>query len=243
MRAEPAYHHAVMRDYYRGEAREFQRNLTFSGYLKRGTQKFVEWWKFYLGPLLTLPLLALPWIIRQRKMRLPLAICAAMIAAFAVQTWTLPHYFSPGAGALYILLTQGLRHLYPRRGIARDIAVAVPILACAMIFIRLTAAATHTEIEPAWPRGNLERAAVLQQLRAMPGEQLVIVRYRPDHDVNREWVWNRASIDDAKVIWARDLGDAQNRELLEYFKSRRAWQVDADDRSPKLQPYTAPPPH
>ena len=129
MRAEPVYHHAVMRDYYRGEAREFQRNLTLPGYLQRGTQKFLEWWKFYLGPLLTVPLLTLPWIIRQRKMRLPLAICAAMIAAFAVQIWTLPHYFSPAAGALYILLTQGLRHMYARRGIARDAALAIPILA------------------------------------------------------------------------------------------------------------------
>jgi hypothetical protein len=241
MRAEPVYHHAVMRDYYRDEAREFERNLTLSGYLQRGTQKFLEWWKFYLGPLLTVPLLVLPWIIRQRKMRLPLAICAAMIAAFAVQTWTLPHYFSPATGALYILLTQGLRHMYARRGILKDAALAIPILACAMIVIRVMAAATHTQIEPAWPRGNLDRAALLDQLRAMPGEQLVIVRYGPDHDVNREWVWNRASIDSAKVIWARDMGDAQNQELLEYFKSRRVWRLDADDPSPKLQPYTAAP--
>jgi hypothetical protein len=241
MGAEPVYHHAVMRDYYGGEAREFQRNLTLPGYLQRGTQKFMEWWKFYLGPLLTVPLLALPWIIRQRKMRLPVAICAAMIAAFAVQTWTLPHYFSPAAGALYILLTQGLRHMYARRGVARDIALALPILACAMIVIRVMAAATHTQIEPAWPRGNLERAAILHQLREMPGEQLVLVRYRPDHDVNREWVWNRASIDSAKVIWARDMGDAQNQELLEYFRSRRAWQLDADDPAAALQPYTAAP--
>jgi hypothetical protein len=164
-----------------------------------------------------------------------------MIAAFAVQTWTLPHYFSPAAGALYILLTQGLRHLYARRGIARDIALALPILACAMIVIRVMAAATHTQIEPAWPRGNLERAAILHQLREMPGEQLVLVRYGPDHDVNREWVWNPASIDSAKVIWARDMGDAQNRELLEYFKTRRAWQLDADTPTPKLQPYTPAP--
>jgi hypothetical protein len=241
MRAEPVYHHAVMRDYYGGEAREFQRNLTLPGYLQRGTQKFMEWWKFYLGPLLTVPLLALPWIIRQRKMRLPVAICAAMIAAFAVQTWTLPHYFSPAAGALYILLTQGLRHMYARRGVARDIALALPILACAMIVIRVMAAATHTQIEPAWPRGNLERAAILHQLREMPGEQLVLVRYGPEHDVNREWVWNRASIDSAKVIWARDMGAAQNQELLEYFRSRRAWQLDADDPAPALQPYTAAP--
>jgi len=146
MRTESVYHHAVMRDYYRGEAREFQRNVTLPGYLQRGTQKLLEWWQFYLGPLLTVPLLAMPWIIRQRKMRLPLAICAAMIAAFAVQTWTLAHYYSPAAGALYILLTQGLRHMNARRDIAREAALAIPILACAMIFMRVMAAATHTQI-------------------------------------------------------------------------------------------------
>jgi hypothetical protein len=43
------------------------------------------------------------------------------------------------------------------------------------------------------------------------------------------------------VIWARDMGDAQNQELLEYFRSRRAWQLDADDPAAALQPYTAAP--
>jgi hypothetical protein len=73
----------------------------------------------------------------------------------------------------------------------------------------------------------------------MPRQQLVIVRYGPDHDLHREWVWNRASIDDAKVVWARDMGEAQNQELLQYFKTRQAWRLDADDPSPKLQPVPA----
>ena len=241
LRPEPEYHHAIMRDYYRLETAQFQRNETVRGYLERGAGKFVDWWRFYLGPLLTLPLLPLPWIIRQRKMRLPVAICAAMIAGFAVQTWTLPHYFSPATGALYILLTQGLRHLHTRGTVGRQTVRAIPILACFMIVIRVAGAATHTPIEAAWPRGNLERAAVLRELRAMPGQQLVLVRYGPNHDLHREWVWNRASIDSAKVIWARDMGDANNQELLKYFKTRRAWQLDADDPSPKLKPYAAAP--
>jgi hypothetical protein len=131
--------------------------------------------------------------------------------------------------------------MYARRGILKDAALAIPILACAIIIIRVMAAATHTQIEPAWPRGNLERATILSQLRAMPGEQLVLVSYGPDHDVNREWVWNRACIDSEKVVWARDMGDAQNQELLQYFKRRHAWRLEADDPSPKLQPYTAAP--
>jgi hypothetical protein len=240
LRPEPNYRHPVMRDYYRLETAQFLTNQTLPGYLERGVEKFVDWWRFYLGPLLTIPLLALPWIIRQRKMRLPVAICAAMIAGFSVETWTLPHYFSPATGALYILLTQGLRHLHARGGFARQTVHAIPLLACAMILLRIAGAVTHAPLEAPWPRGNLERAAILRELRAMPRPHLVIVRYGPDHDLHREWVWNEASIDDARVVWARDMGDAQNQELLQYFKTRQAWRLDADDPSPKLQPVPAP---
>lgn len=239
LRPDPLYRDAIMRDYYRWEGREFQRNLTVKGYFQRGVEKAVYWWQFYLGPLLTVPMLALPWIIRQRKMRLPLAICGAMIIGFAVQTWTFPHYFSPATGALYILLTQGLRHLHARGGFARGAGRAVPLLACAMIILRVAAAATHTPIEPAWPRGDLERVAILRQLSAMPGPQLVFVRYGSIHDVDREWVWNRASIDDAKVVWARDKGEEENQELLRYYRNRQAWSVNADAFPPKLEPYSA----
>lgn len=240
-RPEPVYHHEVMRDFYRWELGEFTKNRTFTGYLRRGADKFFSWWQFYLGPLLTLPLLAFPHVIRQRKMRLPLLICAAMVAGFAVQTWTLPHYFSPATGALYILLIQGMRHLWHwspvQRPLGRAIVRMIPMLACAMILLRVAAVLTHTRIEPAWPRGNLERAALLHGLQQLPGLQLVIVSYGPHHDVDHEWVYNDADIDAAKVVWARDMGKADNQELLQYFPSRNVWLVKGDRPAPKLSPY------
>jgi hypothetical protein len=241
---ELEYHHAVMRDYYRRELADFEQNRTFNGYVDRGAEKIAAWWQFYLGPLLTVPLLALPWIVRDRRMRmrmrLPLAVCGAMIAGFAVQTWTLPHYFAPATGAIYILLVQALRHIWQWRRNASDagraLVRAVPVLACAMILLRVAAVATHTQIEPTWPRGNLARATILSQLRAQPGHQLVLVRYGDHHDLDEEWVWNEASIDDARVVWARDMGGDENRELLEYFRDHHVWQIDADDSSPSLEP-------
>jgi len=101
----------AMRDFYRWELGEFERNRTFTGYVERSAEKVAAWWKFYLGPVLTVPLLASPWIVRNRKMMMPLVLCGAMAVAFAIQTWTFPHYFSPATGALYILLVQGLRYL------------------------------------------------------------------------------------------------------------------------------------
>jgi hypothetical protein len=242
-RPEPLYHHVVMRDYYRWELREFERNLTLKGYVARAADKVESWWQFYLGPLLTLPLLALPWMVGQRKLILPLVLCGAILIGFAVQTWTFPHYFSPFTGALYILLVQGLRHLRLWRGrrsrIGLSVVRAIPLLACAMILLRVTAAATRTHIEPDWPRGNLERASVVRQLRGLPGGQLVFVRYGDPHDVDREWVWNDAVIDSAKVVWARDMGETQNQELLQYFPNRQAWSIDGDAPQPKLVRYLA----
>ncbi len=240
-RPEPAYRHAVIRDFYRRELGEFMKNRTLSGYLRRGAEKVFSWWQFYLGPLLTVPLLAFPWVARQRKMRLPLLVCAAMLAAFAVQTWTLPHYFSPATGALYILLVQSMRHLWQwslaNRPIGRALVRTTPLLAGTMILLRVTAAFTDTRIEPVWPRGNLERAALVLQLRHLPGTQLVIMSYGAHHDVDREWVYNEANIDSAKVVWARDMGREANRELLQYFRGRTVWSLEGDKPSPRLIPY------
>jgi hypothetical protein len=251
-RPEPVYHHVVVRDFYRWELSEFERNRTLTGYLSRSAEKIFSWWQFYLGALLTLPLLAFPRVVRQRKMRLPLLICAAMAAGFAVQTWTMPHYFSLATGALYILLTQGVRHLWqwsPTRrnagraaigsvSVGRALVRAIPVLACAMILLRVTSAAAHVSIEPAWPRGDLERSAVLSNMEQRPGNQLVIVRYGAHHDPVREWVYNEANIDAAKVVWARDMGKEGNQELLQYFRGRSAWLVEGDNPAPQPAPYS-----
>jgi hypothetical protein len=240
-RPEPVYHHEVMRDFYRWERGEFEANRTLTGYLNRAAKKFIPWWQFYLGPLLTLPLLALPRMIRQRKMRLPLAICAAMAAGFAVQTWTLPHYFAPATAALYILIVQGMRQLWHwsprRRPVGQALVRAVPVLAVVMICLRVTAALTRTYVEPVWPRGNLDRAALVRQLQKHPGPQLVIVGYGSHHDVDHEWVYNHADIDGSKIVWARDMGKEQNRELLRYFNARQVWFVHGDESGPELEPY------
>jgi hypothetical protein len=74
-------------------------------------------------------------------------------------------------------------------------------------------------------------------MEKMPGQQLVIVRYRPGHDfILNEWVFNHADIDGSKVIWARDMGP-DNAELLRYFKARNVWLVEPDYNPPRLSPY------
>jgi hypothetical protein len=87
-----------------------------------------------------------------------------------------------------------------------------------------------------WPRGNLTRVAIVHELNKMPGQQLVLVRYKPHNPGDWEWVWNAADIDGAKIVWARDMGAEANRELLSYFKGRTVWCIEGDDRAPQPLP-------
>lgn len=235
-RPAPEYHNATMQDFYWAELRQFERNRTLPGYLLRSADKIFSWWQFYLGPLLTLPLLALPAVIRQRKMHLPLLICGFMFAGFAVETWTMPHYFAPATAALYLLLVQCMRYLWhwksAGRPLGKSLVRMVPLLACSMILLRIAALGAHVAIEPPWPRGDLQRSVILNELEKHNGRQLVIVHYEPNHNPEREWVYNDADIDGAKIIWARDMGEAANQELLQYFRERNVFVVDADSNEP-----------
>ena len=64
----------------------------------------------------------------------------------------------------------------------------------------------------------------------------MIVRYAPDHDTNREWVYNEADLQQAKIIWARDLGP-ETDALVQHFSDRRAVVVEPDLDPRVVVPY------
>jgi len=89
--------------------------------------------------------------------------------------------------------------------------------------------------------GNPERRIyVNRQLAAMPGKLLVFVRYYPQHIFQDEWVYNAADIDGARVVWARDLGDAEDEKLRRYYPGRAVWLLEPDFRPPRLTPFDSP---
>jgi hypothetical protein len=81
------------------------------------------------------------------------------------------------------------------------------------------------------------RLVVAREVATIPGKLLVFVRYWPQHPFQNEWVYNGADIDGQRVVWARDLGDAENRKLLVYYKDRKAMVLEPDARPPLLEEY------
>jgi hypothetical protein len=191
---------------------------------------------FYLWPGLLVALLALPWILRDRQMkllRIQWAICFAGLVLVAI---FVPHYAAPFTATTFALALQGLRHVrrWTSRGAASGVKLSRAVVLCAIAF-----APFHklgNDLHPTL--GN--RARIETRLDSMPGAQLVVIRYSARHDPHEEWVYNRADIDHAKVIWAREIPGVSMQPLLDYFRDRRVWLVEPDKANPQLVTYSQP---
>ncbi len=85
---------------------------------------------------------------------------------------------------------------------------------------------------------EIDRERLLAQLSRLPGQHLILVHYSMRDVPSKEWIYNRADIDGAKIVWARDMGPQANQELLRYFANRRIWYVDRSSGS-VLMPYAS----
>ena len=237
---QKTYHHAKMQAQYERELREATEYKTLSGFLRRGRGKLYYFWQVYLVPPLPLVLIALPCAARDRRLRVPWMILGIFVVGLAIEVWFLPHYFAPATALLYLFLMQCMRHLrwfeWRERPVGLAFVRAVAVIYVATVVLRIGMAVMHLHPEKEWQHGDMGRAAIVKELDAMPGKDVVLVKYAPDFDLDREWVFNGANIDQQKIVWARDMGAEKNQELLDYYRGRKIWIVEADGEA-KLEPY------
>jgi hypothetical protein len=253
------YHHAVLEKFY---VHDWPRYLY---YLDRRAPFDVLAWKvsdlyrFFLGPLLALPLVVSMVINPQQFFRKAVtgktgflvAVCGATFVALVLPIYFNPHYAAPTTAAIYALVLGAMRRLRLWRWRGRQAGLglvrAIPVTCVLLFLVRAVAPQLHIPTPVEWHYTwdsehfqNLDRARALAQLEKLPGDHLVIVRYNQYHDSNNEWVYNRADIDKAKVVWARDMDDSGNAELIRYFPQRRVWLAEPDLAPPRLSPYPVP---
>jgi len=65
----------------------------------------------------------------------------------------------------------------------------------------------------------------------------VFVRDSSWRDTKDQWVYNNPDIDASKVVWAWDMGAANNQELMQYYPGRKAWLVDMNTDPATVSPY------
>ncbi len=237
-RPEPAYRHEVMRKFYTVLETGFEKAdlQDLDGWLVSIRDRMSRVWGFYLGTVLTLPFLLLPRALRDRRIRFwiwatPIFLVGALLARF-----TQAHYVAPMMSAVYVLLLQCMRHL---RCLDRGRSQAGPWLVRAVALVVVAAFARNVvrAEDGVGYHWRFDRAVLEDRLEHMPGPQLVMVRYGADHFIEQEWVYNRADIDHAKVVWAREMPHAaDNVDLHAYFHDRTCWILEPDVDQLKLSP-------
>jgi hypothetical protein len=176
------------------------------------------------GSLWLLPLALLSWLWRGRRLRILFLLTAPVLLLNLLTEWVHPHYAAPAAAGLLAVLVQALRRL---RTFTWGRPLAWLLLVAALLGIppaRLHQQKT-ANARNAFPQ---RRARFQHDLEARPGPQLIIVRYHPGHSPHEDWVYNRADIDHAKLVWARDYGEERNRRILDHYPSRDAWLWEPD---------------
>jgi hypothetical protein len=273
--------------------------------------KATDFWEFFLGPALSIPFLALPWVLKEPRNRL----LVAQVALSAVGLWVIVYYHAHYAGPLmatvFVLLMQSMRILRHLRLFGRPagvgltrlvvlfsfligpiyfaqavvsklgaafewlhhhtvLALVVSLLALGLLRVGLWFAKRPAGARQTWLSASCELLLVLcivlqiceiqrnhyadafpygdyfgehfrklveEQLAALPGEHLVLVRYSKDHNSGEEFVYNDADIDHAKTVWAREIPGMDLSPLLTYFKNRDVWVYEPDLDSERVSPY------
>lgn len=194
---------------------------------------------FFAWPELFIPALAAPWVLWDRRTRFLVVQFCICLGGFVLVGLFAPHYAAALTATIFILLAQGMRHIrhWRLRGYSLGTVLSRVVVAWAVLLSGLHG--YYLRFNP-----TLDvRAQITKQLDSMPGNDLVIVQYLPDHNPGAEWVYNAADIDHSKVVWARDIPGVSLQPLLDYFRGRRVWLLQADANPPKLSPYPNEPAH
>jgi hypothetical protein len=252
-RPEPQYRHAVLREFYAHQEFKPYRDIhSVSGFVPHTLGKALRAVLFFAGFALLIPLIMVRRVFFDRRMRFFILCICVLMAGMLIEIYLLPHYLAPFTAVFYAIGLQCLRHLRVWRPKGRPLGIALVrvcvVLCVGMAAIRLYAKPLNIGIAE-WPASSWsqmwygpdhygsERAAIQDRLTSLPGKQLVIVRYSPSHHPLDEWVYNSPDIDSSKVIWAREMDEASNDELIHYYRDRNAWLVQPDLEHNKLSAY------
>jgi hypothetical protein len=220
------------------DLRWYQQQLSLKGWLLTAllkTKNLVEF--FVFSPLLIVPWLVLGWTLRNRWMRLALLTICLLALVLAQETWVFPHYAAPVTALVFALMIQGMRHIYTWRlhgwRVGPYLIGAVPVLCMATLALPSSSLRATDSIS-----SYVDRARIGEALRREGDSHLVIIRFGSETSYEG-WVYNEADIDNATVVWAREMDEDHNRRLLAYFKDRHIWLLNFNGERASLAPYEA----
>jgi hypothetical protein len=227
---KPVYRHPKLQQYYElHEFKDYNDQRTPRGFFAGvcGKTRDIAT-AFFAPPTLAVALLGLPAALRRRRAaRLAAAICILLPAAQMLMTpWMRMQYLAPAAGMFCATIALSLRALWGKGWLGAAIVRAILVMQLVATIALIVATARNPN-----PTGAA-RARVLDYVRSVPGNHLIIVRYGPGGQSLFEWVFNDSDIERSRVVMARELAgadaEAGDARLLDHFRDRHAWLLSVD---------------
>ena len=234
---KPTYRHPVMETAYVGD-KEYTESQ-FKSWSDVVTIKFFSASRilgFYCGGTSLFAIFCLPWLLKKSRYKLAFLLAIPAFAAGMVTPWEWAHYSAPVAPLLLLLLLASWIEFWRRT--RKSPMLRFGIVAIILMYQFSWTVGVYkqqTQIrQRSWAK---QRVAIKEQLKALDGRDLVLVRYSVPHIPSHEWVYNDADIDSSEIVWAREISPIARENLIGYFKDRKVWVLDADAEPAVLKPY------
>jgi hypothetical protein len=144
-KTDVVFRHAALRDMYQKEIAHHNIYARWDYFIDSLDVRALENWSFFCGPALTIPLLLIGVVFKDRRTRPLVIIAALMLVVNLFQMVLYPYHLAPIAAILFTIIAQGTRHVYvllsrikPARGLV--FAAALPVCVILASTFKLEAA-------------------------------------------------------------------------------------------------------
>jgi hypothetical protein len=230
-----------LKDNYLNQLAFWNRRYSLSSLWDSTWRRSRDFWRFFVGPFFT-PALFFIWFLRRdRRIRPWLLASIPFIFEHATYHAWYPQHSAAETPLIVIILLQSWRHLRLwRRDRGWGPAMSRNLVAGFCLAILLVSAGHAADsliptrfahVKTIWgslvpnPRTRDRAVATLERI---PGKHLVFVYYDAQHPYTDEWVFNKAEIPGAKIVFSRVIDAKADSALISAMKGYDVWIADVD---------------
>lgn len=233
---------------YRDQLRYWRRRYSASALWDASWRRLRDFWRFFIGPLLTPA--ALAFIVSRKRVRLRfwLWVSLAFVLDHATYHAWYPQQSASETVLIVLFVVEGWRHLEVWRRERRvGLALSGTLSACLLITVLMLGmglwvrtfsarfSKSTEQILSALVPGPRVRDRVVRSLEKRPGKHLVFVHYGPRHPWYDEWVFNGADLQSAQIIFSRMWTPGSDLALARSMPDRDIWLADPDGPVPLVR--------
>ncbi|NWG13022.1 MAG: hypothetical protein HXY20_05745 [Acidobacteria bacterium] len=192
---------------------------------------------FYLGYPFYVLAVSLPAVLKKPAVAATLAVGLLGYLWSMLYAFFFPHYMGAYLAPLLLVTVESTRVI--RRLSLKGIPLGLWLTAGLLFSAAYAGIAGSRDLQCVGREArewSMSKVKAIEKLQSLGGQHLVFVRYGLEHNFHYEWVYNDAEIDQATVVWAREIDPHSDAALIDYFAGRRVWVVRADE-DPEPIPY------